>query len=116
MEHLLATSLLHSCITERGGEMLKNAGVEEKHLYFLRLPSQHLLGQIIQNIALISTHLLQQAERVSILCQGKPQKSQANQPALCASRHLLDCLLRQLESYHLLEDGAGLLCRATWLV
>ena len=95
---------------------LKDAGGEQKGLYLLWLPLEHLLSQIVQDIALVPTEFLEQGERIGMLWQGKTEELQTDQPALRASCYLLDCLVRQLDVYHFMEEGFGLLCGAAQLV
>src|SRR4051794_13324776 len=110
---LLAVSLLHDGITQRDREALQNGCGKQKGLHFLRLTSQYLLSQIVQDVALIPTGLLQQAERISLLGQGKTQQLHSHQPALDAIGDLLDRLLGKLKTHHFIKEGSRLLPRTT---
>ncbi len=74
--------LLHDSVTERGIETLENAGGEQKGLHLLGLPLEDDFSQIVQNVALIPTDLLQEAERINLPVQRKTEQSQTHQPAL----------------------------------
>jgi len=45
-----------------------------------------------------------------LACSGRDRLSQlqADQPALRASRHFLDYLIRELDTHHILKKGLGL--------
>src|SRR5260370_11053712 len=53
LEHLLAAMLLHDRVTEGGIELLEDAGAEQEGLDLLSLSLKDLLGQKVQDIALI---------------------------------------------------------------
>src|SRR5579859_4678779 len=78
LEHLLAVCLLDDRVTERGTELFEDRCIQQKLLHLLRLSSQDLLGQIVQDVVLISANLLQQGKRISSLGQGKTQELQAH--------------------------------------
>jgi hypothetical protein len=67
VEHLLAAMLLYDRVTEGGIEPLKDTGAQQEGLDFLRLSLKDLLGQKVQDIALIPTDLLQEGERIGAL-------------------------------------------------
>src|SRR5258708_3942326 len=115
-QHPLAFLLLHDRVTQRSGEPLEDTCREQKGLYVLWLPSEHLLGQIVQDVALMHADLLQHGERISVLWERKTKQLQAYQPALCPSSHFLNRILRKLGIHHLIEESSCLLCCATQLV
>src|SRR3954464_8656127 len=96
--------------------MLQDARLEQKRLDLLRLLSQDLLGQIVQDVALISTDLLQQTQRITTIWQGKTEQLQTHQPALHPTRYLLDHLIWQVHAHHLIKESPSLLYRTAQLV
>src|SRR5258708_10150400 len=115
-QHLLATTPLPDSVTQRRREASEDAGAEQKGLHVLRLSSQDLLGQVVQDVALISADLLKQSERINSLWQGKTKQLQTHQPALRAIPYLLGCLIRQLDAHHLIKEGSRLLPGTAQLV
>ncbi len=96
--------------------MLEDGCTKQKHLHVLGLSLQNLLGQIVQDVALIPTDLLQEGSRIGLLWQGKAKQLQADEPALGACGHLLDGLLWHLDAHHLTEESLDLLCCTAQLV
>src|SRR5437899_2631452 len=83
LEQVLTAGLLHDGVTKWGGEPFKDGGRKQKRLHLRWLLSEDDFSQIVQDIALIPTGLLQQRDRISSLWQGEPEQLQTHQPALC---------------------------------
>src|SRR2546430_13089162 len=90
--------------------------MQQKRLHRWRLPPQDFLHQIIQNITLTPTHLIEQIGRISVSLQGEAEQVQANQPPLRLGSRILDNVCWKLQAHHLLEKSHDLLRRAPQLV
>src|SRR5713101_9910131 len=90
--------------------------MQQKRLHRWRLPPQDFLHQIIQDITLTPTHLIEQIDRISVSLQGEAEQVQADQPPLRLGGRILDNVCWELHAHHLLEKGQDLLRRATQLV
>src|SRR6266550_9149613 len=116
LQHLLAISLLHESIAQRGIKPLEERCGEQKGLHLLWLPLKHHLGQIVQDVALIPTGLLEQGGWIGLLRQGKAKQLQTHQPALRTGCHKLDRLISKPDAYYLLKEGSSLLWCTAQLV
>src|SRR3989442_8428893 len=90
--------------------------MQQKHLHRWWLPPQDFLHQIIQDITLTPTHLIEQTGRISVSLQGEAEQVQADQPPLRPGGRFLDNVCWELHVHHLLEKDQDLLRRATQLV
>src|SRR5260370_15395936 len=77
LEQLLTASLLHNCVTKRGSEPFKDGGRKQKRLHLRWLLSEDDFSQIVQDIALIPTNLLEQLLRINPVRQGNSKHTQA---------------------------------------
>ena len=73
LEYLPAVRLLRHRVTKRSSEPFKDAGAKQERLHLWWLSLEDNLGQIVQDIALIPTHLLKQFLRMSPVRQGRTQ-------------------------------------------
>jgi len=83
--------------------------MQQEYLHGCALTLEHFLDQVIEDVALTPTHLLQQIARVSMSLQREAKQLQTHQPAFCPSSHCLDHVLRELDSRRLLEEGYHLI-------
>src|SRR5260370_42004538 len=90
--------------------------MQQKRRHRWRLPPQDFLHQIIQDVTLTPTYLIEQIGRISISLQGEAEQVEADQPPLRLGGCILDNVCWELHCHHLLEKGHGLLPRATQLV
>ncbi len=105
LKHELTVLLLHDSITEGRVESFQDGGREQKRLDLSWLLLQNHLGQVVQDVALLSADLLEQEERIGLLGQGKREHLQAHQPALGTYGHLLQDLIWQLDAHDVLAEG-----------
>ena len=83
--------------------------MQQERLHGCALTLEHLLDQIIEDVALTSTHLLQKIARIDMSLQREAKQLQTHQPAFCPSSYFLDHILMELSSYRFFKEGHNLL-------
>ena len=84
-QHRLTPLLLHHGITERPTEALQDTGVQEKLLHRSGLPREHLVGEVVEYIAMAAGEGSQKPRDIGSALQREGGQLQASNPAFRAT-------------------------------
>ena len=96
-------------ITQRTGEPVQDGGLDQERLDLVGLTLQDLLGQVVDDIAIVSREPGDEACHVLALLHGERRELERGDPALGA---LLECgnvVCQQVQVHRAVEVGGGLL-------
>jgi hypothetical protein len=106
-QQLLAVATATDGVAQRPRQPLQHRGLQQEPEDLLRLAGQHLLGEVVQDVALAAAERSHKTGRVGVVAQRQSGQLQPRRPPLGARGQVGQAARRQLQPHDLPHQHGG---------